>query len=139
MRSEEAGADIFIKNQGSRSLFVFLQGHPEYEADTLLLEYRRDVKRFLAGQRDVYPVMPHGYFDAQIADTLAQLQRRAEADRREELIAEFPTEMALRSVTNTWCLTAIHFYRNWIDYLRRRKMRRLSYVATTRLGRTAPP
>jgi homoserine O-succinyltransferase len=138
-RSKEAGADTFIKNQGSRSLFVFLQGHPEYEADTLLLEYRRDVKRFLAGERDVYPLTPQGYFDDQMVGALAELQRRAEADRREELIAEFPTEMALRSITNSWHLSAIHFYRNWIDYLRCRKMRRLSYVVTTRLGRSAPP
>jgi homoserine O-succinyltransferase len=138
-RSEEAGADIFIKNQGFRSLFVFLQGHPEYDADTLLLEYRRDVKRFLAGEGDVYPPIPQGYFDDQIAGALAQLQRRAEADRREELVAEFPTEIALPSITNSWRLPAIRFYRNWIDYVFRRKARRLCSVTTERLERIAQP
>ena len=38
-----------------RSLFVFLQGHPEYDPTTLLREYRRDVGRFLRRERDGYP------------------------------------------------------------------------------------
>jgi homoserine O-succinyltransferase len=138
-RSDEVGADAFVKNQGSGSLFVFLQGHPEYDADTLLLEYRRDVKRFLAGERDAYPQMPSGYFDDEITGALAELKRRAEADRREELIAHFPTEMALRNLTNSWRPSAIHFYRNWIDYLRRRKVRRLSPITNAALERTAQP
>ena len=45
------------------SLFVFFQGHPEYDAVTLLLEYRRDVGRYLRRERDTYPPMPQGYFD----------------------------------------------------------------------------
>src|SRR5438477_4202129 len=44
-RCEDGEVDTFVK-QG-KSLFVFFQGHPEYDANTLLLEYRRDVKRFL--------------------------------------------------------------------------------------------
>lgn len=46
-RSADAGVDTFIKQY--KSLFVFFQGHPEYESDTLLLEYRRDVARYLRG------------------------------------------------------------------------------------------
>ena len=41
---------LFAKQDGS--FFLFFQGHPEYEADTLLREYRRDVARFLAGERE---------------------------------------------------------------------------------------
>ena len=33
-RAQDAGVDIFMKQR--KSLFVFLQGHPEYEANTLL-------------------------------------------------------------------------------------------------------
>src|SRR5439155_880827 len=36
-RSEHAGVDAFVKQ--TKSLFVFFQGHPEYEANTWLLEY----------------------------------------------------------------------------------------------------
>src|SRR2546429_6417390 len=42
--------DMFVKELNS--LFVFFQGHPEYEATTLLLEYRRDIKRFLRRERE---------------------------------------------------------------------------------------
>ena len=44
-RSSQTGADLFVGNRDS--LDVFFQGHPEYEPDTLLREYRRDVGRFL--------------------------------------------------------------------------------------------
>ena len=64
-----AGVDMFIK-QG-RSLFVFLQGHPEYDADSLLREYHRDVGRFLRGEREAYPQMPRDYFAVAAARELA--------------------------------------------------------------------
>jgi homoserine O-succinyltransferase/O-acetyltransferase len=44
--SAEAGVDLFVKKK-KKSLFVHFQGHPEYGAQTLLKEYRRDIKRFL--------------------------------------------------------------------------------------------
>src|SRR5580658_3953904 len=55
-RTEDAGVDAFCKKD--KSLFLFFQGHPEYEATTLLLEYRRDVGRYLGGESDNYPSMP---------------------------------------------------------------------------------
>jgi homoserine O-succinyltransferase len=57
----EAGVDIFVKCR--RSLFVGLQGHPEYEADTLLREYRRDLDRFRRGEVECPPTRPSGYLD----------------------------------------------------------------------------
>ena len=44
-RSDEAGVGLFAKD--NNSLFLFVQGHPEYEAETLLREYRRDIGRYL--------------------------------------------------------------------------------------------
>ncbi|HEV3184573.1 MAG TPA: homoserine O-succinyltransferase [Xanthobacteraceae bacterium] len=87
-RSEEAGVDMFAR-QGN-SLFVFFQGHPEYEARTLLGEFRRDVRRFLRGERETYPLLPQNYFDAGTARRLGEFRRRALADRREALIETFP-------------------------------------------------
>ncbi len=55
-RSKSAGVDTFAKQDGS--FFLFFQGHPEYEADTLLREYRRDAVRYLV----VEPVQV-GIFD----------------------------------------------------------------------------
>jgi homoserine O-succinyltransferase len=114
-RSVGAGVDSFVKQR--KSLFVFFQGHPEYDATTLLLEYRRDIGRFLRRERETYPPMPHGYFDEETVAALAALRERARLDRREELLAEFPTAMAAGKVTNTWRSTGESLYRNWLQYI----------------------
>ncbi len=122
-RSEDAGVDTFVKQR--RSLFVFFQGHPEYEAHSLLLEYRRDIGRFLRGERDTYPSMPLGYFDSETVDALISLKQRALTDRREELLEDFPTALAAGKVANTWRSTAERLYRNWLTYISTEKERRL--------------
>ena len=111
----DAGIDAFVKQRNS--LFVFFQGHPEYDAVTLLLEYRRDIGRFLRGERDTYPPMPHGYFDDGLVEALTSLRARALSDRREELLAEFPMAVAADKVTNNWRASAEGLYRNWLRYI----------------------
>jgi homoserine O-succinyltransferase len=122
-RSDDAGVDAFVKQR--KSLFVFFQGHPEYEAHTLMLEYRRDIKRFLVRERETYPAMPQGYFDEATVEALTALQERAMADRREEVLSDFPTALAAGTVTNTWRSTATHVYRNWLSYMCAQKARAL--------------
>lgn len=121
-RSEDAGVDTFVKQR--RSLFVFFQGHPEYEAHSLLLEYRRDIGRFLRGERETYPAMPFGYFDTEAVDALVALQERALVNRREELLEEFPTAFAAGKVANTWRSGAERLYGNWLTYISIEKERR---------------
>jgi len=122
-RSASGGVDAFVKQR--KSLFVFFQGHPEYEAVTLLLEYRRDIGRFLRGERDTYPAMPQGYFDDDTIRTLTELRDRALSDRREALLAAFPTALAAGRVTNSWRVSAESLYRNWLRYISARKTRQL--------------
>jgi homoserine O-succinyltransferase len=122
-RSEDAGVDAFVKQR--KSLFVFFQGHPEYEAITLLLEYRRDIGRFLRRERETYPPMPQGYFDQETVEALTRLRERSLSDRREELLAEFPIATAAGKVTNNWRSTAEGLYRNWLQFIRAEKMKTL--------------
>jgi len=119
-----AGVDAFAKQRNS--LFVCIQGHPEYEEDTLLKEYRRDVKRYLKCESDTYPTMPHDYFDEQSVAAYLALQERAMSDRRGEVSADFPV---IGPVKNTWRLTAECMYRNWISYLAEQNQRRLTCKA----------
>ena len=81
-QSPEAGVDIFAKEL--RSQFIFFQGHPEYEALSLEREYLRDISRFLAGERDTYPAVPAGYFDAETEQGLQPSRgaRASNAGRR---------------------------------------------------------
>jgi homoserine O-succinyltransferase/O-acetyltransferase len=121
--SGRAGVDCFIKQHG-RSLFVYFQGHPEYEAQSLLGEYRRDIGRFLRRENDVYPNMPQGYFDIVAEENLASFKREAFASRRPELLASFPVDRLARDLKNTWHPAARRIYRNWISYLSSQKARR---------------
>jgi homoserine O-succinyltransferase len=114
-RSSEAGADAFIKQK--RSLFLFFQGHPEYDADTLIMEYRRDIGRYLRGERETYPNVPRGCFDGAVLWHIQLLRMRAMADRDESLLSSFPVALATEHAENTWRETAAAFYRNWLQYL----------------------
>jgi homoserine O-succinyltransferase/O-acetyltransferase len=122
-RSQDAGADAFVKP--GRSLFVFFQGHPEYDADTLLREYRRDIRRFLKGERPAYPSMPRGYFDRETAKIWTAIRDRSLQDRREDLLSRLPAALAASRVENTWHSAADCLYLNWLQYLRAQKERRL--------------
>ena len=69
--------------------------------------------------------MPQGYFDEATGAVLTALRARALADRRDELLTEFPTAQAAATVTNTWRSTAAHVYRNWLSYMCAQKARAL--------------
>ena len=114
-KSAEGGVDVFVKE--ARSLFLFFQGHPEYDTDTLAREYRRDVGRFLRGEVDSYPLLPRGYFDEEATDVLNAFRTRALLDRRDELLSEFPTEYVTSTLFNSWQLQASCTYRNWLHYI----------------------
>jgi homoserine O-succinyltransferase len=119
-RSDVTGADCFVKRH-KRSLFVYFQGHPEYEAQSLLGEYRRDIGRFLRRESETYPVMPKGYFSKDSEETLITFEREAGFDRRPELLASFPVDRVAKGLRNTWHSAAKHVYRNWILYLSSKK------------------
>ncbi|MGI8959245.1 MAG: homoserine O-succinyltransferase MetA [Bryobacteraceae bacterium] len=112
---KDGGVDAFVK-QG-KNLFVFFQGHPEYEAASLLLEYRRDFRRFLNTENDLCPSMPQGYFDEDAVAAFTVLRARAVSDRCEQSFADFPGAMRAARVTSTWRPEAVQFYRNWLRYL----------------------
>jgi len=115
--SDEAGVDAFAKRYNS--LFVFFQGHPEYETDTLLLEYRRDVRRFLTRETEKYPRLPRGYFDEDTTAALTDLRSRSFSQRSPELLSDFPNPKQV--MTNTWRPAAVHIYRQWLSYVAQQK------------------
>ncbi len=124
--SPETGADAFIKLNGT-SLFVLLQGHPEYAADTLLNEYRRDVRRYIAGQRDRYPETPAGYFDDKTERALARLRGEAFRRRGADLLPRFDAAVGAAPV-NGWREPAVQLYAGWLSYLAARKAKRADHL-----------
>lgn len=113
--------DMFAKDVGS--LFFFLQGHPEYEATTLMREYRRDIGRWLNREREDFPVLPADYFGQQARADLAAYAARVRNDRRVELLSEFPAADVEATLTNRWRASAVSVYRNWLTAIAARKAR----------------
>lgn len=127
-KSAEGGVDAFVKKK-KQSLFLHFQGHPEYGADTLLKEYRRDIRRFLKRERETYPTMPKGYFDAGGERLVADFQEVLLSDRREELIEGFPESALTRTLQRTWLSSATTIYRNWLRYMVSKKAVVSKFVA----------
>jgi homoserine O-succinyltransferase/O-acetyltransferase len=138
-RAAEAGVDAFVREE--ESLFVFLQGHPEYDAGSLASEYRRDIGRYLRGERATYPSMPRHIFDAATEAALAAFAVRATRERDESLFADFPLS-ANPMLDARWQPTAAALYRNWLALIagqKRRKFPPAQYVAALRLDRSPAP
>jgi homoserine O-succinyltransferase len=118
-RAPVAGVDTFARQEGS--FHLFFQGHPEYEPATLLREYRRDIGRFLRGERDSYPDAPQDYFDTEAAAWAEAFRERAIAERHGELIKNFPMRVLEAGLAGGWHSAAGAIYANWFEYLKGRK------------------
>ena len=114
-RSATAGVDTFIKQQ--KKLLVFFQGHPEYESDTLLREYRRDVGRYIKNETPRYPLMPGSYFDETTVEELAAFETKAVSQRSEELLPELNAILGNKKIANTWQTSAASLYRNLLGHI----------------------
>jgi homoserine O-succinyltransferase len=137
-RSRATGADVFIKRCGS--LFVFLQGHPEYDAGALGREYRRDVVQYLAGKSADYPDLPVNYFAEDVAAAMLAFRATAMRDPAAALFERFP---ALPAMHAPWHEAAIDLYAAWFTQLTARRSRRIGWTglrlplaATQRLNPT---
>ncbi len=97
---------------------VFFQGHPEYDTVSLLKEYKRDIKLFIAGQLDDYPPMPENYFNLFNAAVLREYRARVEdALARRVEIPEFPEGLVIGNLKNTWQDTARVVVGKWIGLI----------------------
>lgn len=113
------GVDTFIKQE--QSLFVFFQGHLEYETDTLMREYRRDVGRYIKGELRVYPLLPRGYFDEGTERALTALGEQATLLRNVEIVKQVAAAMEKTTINNTWSQPATQIYANWLQLIHTRK------------------
>jgi homoserine O-succinyltransferase len=115
VRSRGAGVDLFQKV--SHPSFIFLQSHPEYDADSLQREFQRDVRRFVAGERHDAPVLPRSYFGALPNDWSSVHRENAEA------ILAWLCRCGEEPSTAPWRPTAATLFRNWLRGVAARKGR----------------
>jgi homoserine O-succinyltransferase len=109
----EPGVLLAVSPDGLR--FVYFQGHPEYDIISLMKEYKREVFRYLRGERDDYPPYPEHYFSAQSRDVLEEYkQALLDAESRQESLPEFPETELIPELDNTWTDTGKALFNNWL-------------------------
>jgi homoserine O-succinyltransferase len=120
-QSADSGVDAFVKQY--KSLFVFLQGHPEYEPDSLYREYRRDMTRFLEGRQDACPALPDNYFDRKTSLLFRAFAEAARAERTPALAEHFPALEKVRLSRTDWAASSSRLFSNWIRHIAEAKAR----------------
>ena len=113
-RSPETGPDVFVRE--GRRLDVFVQGHPEYDADTLAREFRRDVLRFVQGAQAEPPSPPKNYFAPEIEAKLNEA-----VATRSPALESLAQAAARRAPEAKWRAAGIRLTANWLAALARRK------------------
>ena len=113
VESEIAGVHLAVSQDRFR--LIFLQGHPEYDTISLYKEYKREVNRFIQGEREDYPPSPENYFTLRCQAVLDEHRERVIAAlTRKKLPPELPESYVLANLDNTWHDTAEAVINNWI-------------------------
>ncbi|VAW63494.1 Homoserine O-succinyltransferase [hydrothermal vent metagenome] len=97
---------------------VFFQGHPEYDTISLLKEYKREVLLYVAGKLENYPPFPENYFNLKSAAILREYKcKLLEALEKKAELAEFPENLIVPDLDNTWHDTAEGIVGNWVGLI----------------------
>ena len=111
--SPEAGVHLAVSPDQFRA--VYFQGHPEYQAVSLLKEYKREVVRFIHGELDAPPPYPEHYFPGAAIGIAAGFMERCQAAiKTGDEIPEFPESELAQHINNTWTDTGKAIVNNWL-------------------------
>ena len=111
--STESGLHLGVSPDGLR--FVFFQGHPEYEAVSLLKEYKREVMRFIEGVRSNYPPYPENYFFGEAREVLDSFEKEiAACSGNFDNLRPFPDQELSKTIDITWSDTGKAMINNWL-------------------------
>ncbi|OOY53951.1 homoserine O-succinyltransferase MetA [Solemya velum gill symbiont] len=113
---EEAGVHLAVSPDLFRT--VFFQGHPEYDSNSLLKEYKREVLLWFDDQRDGHPPFPDNYLTPQAKAILGEYRSELIASRETGIEPpEFPEKLLMTLIDNTWRDTAKAVVSNWLGHV----------------------
>lgn len=94
---------------------VYMQGHPEYDFNSLLKEYQRELLRYFSGERPSRPPFPVNYFpeDAVILWN-DYIDAARHATRNGKALPDSPERLIEPLLDNTWGDTAKAIVNNWL-------------------------
>jgi len=126
--SDEVGVHLAVSPDMLR--FVYFQGHPEYDRNSLLKEYKREVSRYLSGELEDFPPQPANYFSTAAEPLIAAFRERAGRRRQPHLLDEFPEDALLCCADNTWGDSGRTVFGNWLGlvYQLTHRDRRLPFM-----------
>jgi len=115
---QESGVHLAVSPDQFR--IVYFQGHPEYDRNSLLKEYKREVTRFIAGERVDYPPHLDNYFSPEVA-SIADAYEATVRDclQRSVTVPPFPEEQIEPHLDNTWLDTGKSIVNNWLGMVYR--------------------
>ena len=113
--AESLEGDVHLATSPDGLRIVYLQGHPEYDATSLLKEYKRELARYLAGELAAIPPLPEGYLSPEGAHLLRDhLEAALDARDRGAPVPPLPEERLAPLLDNTWTDTAKVLFSNWL-------------------------
>ena len=120
---EQAGLTVLIQSfdgevhmavSPDQLRIVYFQGHPEYDTNSLLKEYRRDLMRYFEGKAP-QPPYPENYFPLEAREIAERYMQRAQlALEQGASLPAFPEDEILPYLDNTWGDTAKAIFNNWL-------------------------
>lgn len=112
---ESPEGDVHMAVSPDQFRIVYFQGHPEYDYHSLLKEYKREVLRFLKGEREDYPAHPDHYFSPEAVALVEQYQETALTAMNQRLDnPPFPEDEIEPLLDNTWGDTGRAVFNNWL-------------------------
>jgi homoserine O-succinyltransferase len=113
--AESADGGVHMAVSPDQFRVIYFQGHPEYDFNSLLKEYKREVGAFLAGALDAPPPFPEHYFPAEATELAAKyLELATHARDAGTPIPQMPEHDIEALVDNTWGDTAKAIVNNWL-------------------------
>jgi len=116
---EAAGLQVLIESEvggvhaavsPDRFRLFYFQGHPEYDSQSLFKEFKRELLRHRAGERDL-PPLPTRYLDEALDPLLTEYRQQLLANP--EKARRLETKI-IGQLDNTWGDTAKAVFNNWL-------------------------
>ncbi|MDA0707015.1 MAG: homoserine O-succinyltransferase [Proteobacteria bacterium] len=113
--AEIPGVGVHLAVSPDQFRVVYFQGHPEYSAISLLKECKREINRYIAGERVKQPRVPENYFtpDGERV-AVAHINAVIRAVANGVTPPEFPEAELRLQADNTWGDTGKAIVNNWL-------------------------
>ncbi len=104
--SEEGGVHLAVSPDRAR--VIYFQGHPEYDRNSLLKEYKRESRRYLKGDLEMRPPFPENYFSPEVQAIID------DAWSDPHSVIDVVEQQIEGQLDNTWGDTAKAVFNNWL-------------------------